>query len=68
MTLKELRDINNILSELWDFFGTNSDGDETGLNEELSVKYGKAQKAISDEFYKIHLRNEKQKVLRKFKK
>lgn len=67
MKIKELEEVSDLLHEFWDFFTSNSDFDETGLQEELGEKYVKVKKYISDEFFKLHLRNELQKVRRKLK-
>ena len=68
MKLKELRQIHSFISDLWDFFITNSDGDETGLVQEVEKEYVKTKKIIRDEFFKLHLRNSMQREKIKFKK
>jgi len=62
MKIKDLRLINDLLLDLWDFFASNSDVDETGLNKEYVPKYEKVNSILSDEFYKLHLRSAKQKL------
>jgi len=57
MNLKELRKVNDVLCELYDFFSANADGDETNLTQETSDIYAEAKEIISKEFYKLHLRN-----------
>ncbi len=64
MKLTELRKVNDLLIDFWDFFYSNSDSDETGLVEEYSTKYEMVKKIIDNEFYKIHLRNAKKKIKR----
>ena len=68
MKLKELRQIHSFISDLWDFFITNSDGDETGLVQEVEKEYVKTKKIIRDEFFKLHLRNSMQREKSKFNK
>lgn len=65
MKLKELREVKELLDELWDFFTTNSDGDETGIQKEVGEKYRRCKEHIGNDFYKLHLRNELQKNRRK---
>jgi len=68
MKLKELREVNDILHDLWDFFTSNADGDETGLVEEMSQKYEIVHNIIHKEFESLHKRNAIKKIKLEIKK
>ena len=65
---KDLENISNVLSELWDFFTTHCDADETGLVDSISEQYQKARGDVKQELSKNWLRNEVQKLVRQERK
>jgi len=67
MKLKDLQTIANTLRNLGDFASTNSDGDESGIAQEMDLDYNKAMQLIDEEKYKIYLRNAKSKIKRERK-
>lgn len=68
MTLKELRKIDGLIEDLWDFFSTNTDGDESGLMESVAKEYSATRKIIKNEFFKLHMRNSLQRERSKLNK
>lgn len=65
MNLRDLQIISEALLSLSDFAESNSDGDESGIAEEMAKHYNKAIKIVDHEKYKIYLRNAKAKIKRK---
>jgi len=65
MNLKELRKLNSLIANYYDFFVGNADGDESGLYDETVKEINQANKILEKEFYKIHLRNSLAKAKRK---
>ena len=57
MTLKELQILHETLIDLMDFVEANSDGDKSGVYDEIALKYSQSITLISKERYKLHLRN-----------
>jgi len=57
MTLKEIQSIWEALHTLQDFAHSNCDGDESGIYDEMMVKYEKATDAITKERQKLQIRN-----------
>ncbi|PWN60013.1 hypothetical protein [Chryseobacterium oncorhynchi] len=68
MKTKDLIDIKETLVELWDFFTSNSDGDETGLLEEIQDKYSNSLKVVRKELDSKYLKSEVSKLVRKARK
>lgn len=67
MTLDELYQIRDTLHDNWDFISSNTDSDETGLQEEMGERYGEAIEALDKEIKRIHLRNALARAKRKCK-
>lgn len=65
MTLNDLQAIYVTLLDFSDFVSANSNGEESGISEELDVQYSQAMEIIKQERYKLYLRNAKQKTRRK---
>lgn len=68
MKLNELIDIKETLVELWDFFTSNTDSDETGLVDGLQSKYTNSLLAVRKELDSKYLKSEVGKLVRKAKK
>jgi hypothetical protein len=68
MKLTELQVIRETLMDLHAFVVANSDGDESGIFEELDNAYSEAQELVKKEIYRLHLRNAKASIIRKRKK
>lgn len=68
MKTKDLIEIKETLVELWDFFTSNSDGDETGLVQGLEDKYSNSLKAVRKELDSNYLKSEVAKLVRHAKK
>ena len=64
MTLKELAVLQSTLVELQAFAEGNTDGDESGIYQEMMIEYSVAMKIVKAEQFKIYLRNAKAKILR----
>jgi len=67
MTLKDLKILTDALINLGDFMEANSDGDESGISNEIGEKYNQAMSIIDKERYRLYLRNALAKNKRKLK-
>jgi hypothetical protein len=67
MTLDELYQIRDTLHDNWDFISSNTDSDETGLQEEMGNRYVEAIDVLDKEIKRIHLINALARVKKKRK-
>ena len=67
MTLNDLKILTNALISLGDFMEANSEGDESGISNEIGGKYNQAMSIIDKERYRLYLRNALAKNKRKRK-
>ena len=67
MTLKDLKILTEALINLGDFMEANSEGDESGISNEIGGKYNQAMSIIDKERYRLYLRNALAKNKRKRK-
>ena len=67
MKLKDLYKLQNAIIDLGDFAEANTDGDESGIGDELALKHNEAIKIINKEMESIYLRNAKARLKREDK-
>lgn len=67
MNLKQLKETRDLIEELWDFFTSNCQVDESGLVEEIAPLYDRVKGYISDGRVNIMVRNRVNYAVRKEK-
>ena len=62
MRIKDIIKVHNALIDAADFVASNSDGDESGIREELLNEFDLCKKLLQKEKERIYLNNAKQKL------